>query len=163
MTAPDTKLVAILDDIIPRYVRTLRDAISDAEGEDRLTMQQLRCLQAIAAESETGATTTRLADAMRVTVPTMSSMLDGLSNRGLIERRVDPQSRRRIPLFLTAEGLRLIERYQHIMDARHREIVSGLLKSEQESLLRSMSLLAERLTAVEERGAREPSGAATNR
>jgi DNA-binding MarR family transcriptional regulator len=151
MTSIEAQLVAILDETIPRYLRALRDAISDAEGPDRLTMQQLRCLQAIASSDKTGATTTKLADAMRVAVPTMSSMLDGLVTRGLVDRRPDPENRRRIPLFVTEQGLRLLDRYQQIMNDRHLEIVAALSMSEQETLRKSMMLMRDRLKAIEER------------
>jgi DNA-binding MarR family transcriptional regulator len=166
MPSAESSLIRILDTVIPRYLQTLRDAISDAEGPDRLTMQQLRCLQAIDASAVTGATTTRLADTMRVSVPTMSSMLDGLTSRSLVERRADPANRRRVPLHITPKGTALLDRYQAIMDDRHRAIVCELSDSEHELLIGAMTILSDRLTSVDrDRNARvvarSPEGQAT--
>lgn len=121
-----SELIGLLDRVLPRYQRALRDAISDAEGEDRLTMPQLRCLQTIAMPGDSPATTSGLAESTRVTVPTMSSMLDGLVARGLVERKPDPDSRRRMHLVVTAQGAALLERYQRIIDERHRALIKPL-------------------------------------
>lgn len=118
-------LVSLLDAVIPRYLRALRSAIADTEGPNRLTMPQVRCLQAIAA-APAGAITSRLAELTNVTVPTMSAMIDGLVGRSLVERRGDPESRRRVLLFVTAQGQELLRRYQAIMDERHLAIIAGL-------------------------------------
>ncbi len=96
-------LVTALEQTIPRYIRSIRQAVEQAEGEDRLTMQQLRCLQMMAAASGT-ALTTGLARRLQVAVPTMTRMLDGLAERGLIERQPDPTSRRQIRIVLTGDG-----------------------------------------------------------
>jgi DNA-binding MarR family transcriptional regulator len=116
----------LLERVLPSYQRALRDAISDAEGPDRLTMPQLRCLQAIANAGETPATTGSLAELTRVTAPTMSSMLDGLVSRGLVERRPDPQSRRRVHLYTTEQGNAVLMRYGEIADAFHRALLASL-------------------------------------
>src|SRR3954468_4626945 len=86
-TAPDdldSALVPLMDRTISRYQRAIRLAIEQAEGPSRLTMPQLRCLQAITKDGT--ALTTQLARQMNVAVPTMTSMIDGLSERGLVGR-----------------------------------------------------------------------------
>src|SRR4051794_13066771 len=73
----ENELIRALDVVIPRYLAALRTAIAEAEGPDRLTMPQMRCLQVIAQNRQRGAITSRLAEATNVTVPTMSAMIDG--------------------------------------------------------------------------------------
>lgn len=157
----DRYLIALLDSLIPRYLRELRSAIADAEGTDRLTMPQVRCLQAIAAAGPTGATTSRLAEATNVTVPTMSAMIDGLAGRSLVERQSDPESRRRVLLFVTEQGIELLRRYQAIMNARHLAIIDGL-DTDQKARLRAdaQQLLdqLDRLNAVTTDERLEPAG-----
>jgi hypothetical protein len=62
--ALDDALVAAVDAVLPRYGRVLRRALTDAEGDERLTVPQLRCLQAMAA-SDGPSHSTRLARAAR--------------------------------------------------------------------------------------------------
>jgi DNA-binding MarR family transcriptional regulator len=144
----DSALIAALDALIPRYSQELRSAITDAEGPDRLTMPQLRCLRAIALEGEHGAMTSRLAETTAVTVPTMSAMIDGLVARSLVDRRMDPDNRRRAFLFVTAQGTELLARYQSIMNARHREVVRALDDSKKRRTLDAALDLNRELTRM---------------
>ncbi|MEO8714251.1 MAG: MarR family transcriptional regulator, partial [Acetobacteraceae bacterium] len=97
--ALDTTLIMAMDRTISRYQRSLRHAIEQAEGPERLTMPQLRCLQAITADGT--ALTTQLARQMNVAVPTMTSMIDGLTERGLVGRHPDPVDRRQVRIVMT--------------------------------------------------------------
>jgi DNA-binding MarR family transcriptional regulator len=141
----DESLISTLDTLVPRYLRELRSAIADAEGPDRLTMPQVRCLQASKAAGESGATTSRLAEFINVTVPTMSSMVDGLASRSMVERRNDPTNRRRVLLFVTPQGIELLDRYQGIMDRRHRSIIGGLSEASKKRLLTAAADLLDRI------------------
>lgn len=141
----DAALVAALDATIPRYLRAIRLAIERAEGEGRLTMPQLHCLQALARRETT--LTTKLARWLHVSVPTMTSRIDGLVERGLVERRPDPTSRRQVQLVLTPAGHATLRRYQAIMDARLRELVAHLTPDRQERLLLAMGDIAAMLDA----------------
>jgi DNA-binding MarR family transcriptional regulator len=148
----DDALVALLDAVIPWYLRELRTAIAEAEGDDRLTMPQVRCLQAVAAVGAAGATTTRLAQLSNVTVPTMSSMIDGLVERGLVERRPDPTNRRRVLLFVTGSGAALLDRYEGIMRSRHRAIVGPMDPAVKSELVDGLRAIAARLEQVSDFG-----------
>jgi len=134
-------LVAALEATIPRYLRSLRQAVEQAEGEDRLTMPQLRCLQALAAE-DGAALTTGLARHLQVAVPTMTRMLDGLAERGLIDRQPDPTSRRQIRIVLTEGGRVLLARYEAIIAARLRRLLGRLNRDQQQRLLLAVADLA---------------------
>lgn len=149
-----SELIGLLDKALPRYQRALRDAISDAEGDDRLTMPQLRCLQTIAMPGDSPATTSGLAELTRVTVPTMSSMLDGLVARGLVERKPDPDSRRRMHLVVTAQGAALLERYRRIIDEWHRKLIKPLDNDARLRLMQGLKELEHCLELAE--NGREP-------
>src|SRR5262245_61502190 len=117
----DAALLATLETTIPRYIRTIRRAIEEVEGEIPLTLPQFRCLQAVAARGVT--LTTHLARQMQVTVPTMTSRLDGLVERGLVQRQPDPLSRRQVQVSLTPAGVALLGRYQAFIDARLHDLI----------------------------------------
>ncbi|MGI8855100.1 MAG: MarR family winged helix-turn-helix transcriptional regulator [Thermomicrobiales bacterium] len=147
-TTPDdleTALVPLMDQTIGRYQRSLRLAIEQAEGPGRLTMPQLRCLQAIAADGT--ALTTQLARLLNVAVPTMTSMIDGLTERGLVGRHPDPIDRRQVRIVMTAEGHAVLARYQAIMHERLRTLLSHLNPTQKKRLLVAMHDMAAMLDA----------------
>jgi DNA-binding MarR family transcriptional regulator len=142
----ESDLVLALEATIPRYLRSLRQAVEQSEGPDRLTMQQIRCLQALGAEDGT-ALTTGLARRLSVAVPTMTRMLDGLAERGLIERQPDPSSRRQVRILLTEDGRALLARHEAIIAARLRRLLKHLDQEQQARLLRAVRDVAAALDA----------------
>jgi DNA-binding MarR family transcriptional regulator len=141
-----TKLITTLDRIIPRYTRSIRTAIELAEGDDRITMPQVRCIQMIDRQGGQSLTTT-LARKLGVTAPTMTRMLDGLAERGVIERRPDPASRRQILIVLTDEGRELLDRCNAVIADRIRTLLVHLDEAQQERLLAAIADLGAALTA----------------
>ena len=149
-TSPDDlgdTLVTAMDRTISRYQRSLRHAIEQAEGPERLTMPQLRCLQAITADGT--ALTTQLARRMNVAVPTMTSMIDGLTERGLVGRHPDPVDRRQVRIVMTDEGHAVLARYQKIVHARLRTLLAHLTTAQKKRLLAAMDDVAFILDADE--------------
>lgn len=129
------QLVDALDAVVPRLTRELRHALDRAEGENRLTMAQFRCLQAMAAAGDDAAYTTKLARELRVAVPTMTNTIDGLAERGLVAREPDPVNRRQTRLLLTVAGRDLLRRYQTVLSSRLRELLTALDRDQQTRLL----------------------------
>lgn len=140
----DRALVTRMDQTIGRYQRTIRHAIELAEGPSRLTMAQWRCLQMIARGSTL---TTHLARAMGVAVPTMTSMIDGLSERGLVVRQPDPTDRRQVRITLTGAGDTILARYQAIMHARLHALLAHLNATQKARLLAAMEDMSAMLDA----------------
>lgn len=141
----DAALVPLMDRTISHYQRALRLAIEQAEGSGRLTMPQLRCLQMIATDGT--ALTTQLARLLHVAVPTMTSMIDGLTERGLVGRHPDPVDRRQVRIVMTGEGHAVLARYQSIMHARLRTLLSHLNATQKKRLLVAMHDMAAMLDA----------------
>lgn len=150
----DAALVPLIDRTISRYQRALRHAIEQAEGPGRLTMPQLRCLQAITKDGT--ALTTQLARQMNVAVPTMTSMIDGLSERGLVGRHPDPADRRQVRIVMTDEGRAVLARYQAIMHERLRTLLSHLTPTQKKRLLVAMHDMAAMLDTSAHSGAEGP-------
>ena len=126
-------MLEALERTIPRYIQTIRAVLEAADDDAALTLPQYRCLKLIAEERTT--LTTHLARRMQVTVPTMTSRLDGLVERGLVERQPDPRSRRQIRVTLTPAGWALVERYQAAITARLGELLLPLAATARQRLL----------------------------
>ncbi|MGN6482975.1 MAG: MarR family winged helix-turn-helix transcriptional regulator, partial [Thermomicrobiales bacterium] len=84
---------------------------ADIQGDDRLTLPQLRSLRAIAA-SDGGMLTSILARHLRSAPPTVTRIVDGLVERGLVERQADPDDRRRWRLVILPPGADLVDTYE---------------------------------------------------
>lgn len=154
-TAPgknhDEALFDALERTIPRYIQTIRAVLDAVGGEVALTLPQYRCLKLI---GEQGVTlTTHLARRMQVTVPTMTSRLDGLVERALVQRQPDPLSRRQIHVSLTKGGEALLDRYQAAITARLGELLAPLSSATRQRLLDALGDLD---TALHGEGASEP-------
>ena len=151
----DAALLVALETTIPRYIQAIRRAIEEVDGEVTLTLPQFRCLQAVAARGVT--LTTHLARQLQVTVPTMTSRLDGLVERGLVQRQPDPQSRRQVRVSLTPDGELLLRRYQAIIDARLQALLAPLSGEARARLLAALADLASVLAAPADSCAGAPS------
>ncbi len=132
----DEELVEALESILPRYFRAVRYTIEQAEGVERLTLSQYRCLQAIAAQGTT--LTTRLAWFMGVTMPTMTSRIDGLVERGLVERQPDPHSRRQVLLRLTPAGQALLREYTGVVEGWLLSLLASLGSAQKEQMVAAL-------------------------
>jgi DNA-binding MarR family transcriptional regulator len=138
----DDELIRALEATIPRYLRALRQAIERAEGPGRLTMAQVRCLQAIAASPNGETLTSKLARHMSVSAPSISSMIDGLVERGLVERRPNPDNRRQVRLSMTAEGGALLRRYDGEIANHLESLLAPLNARDKQRLLHAVIDLA---------------------
>jgi len=68
----------------------------------QLSLSHVRALGFLAANPD--ADLSAVADYVGLTLPSMSTLVDGLARRGLMVRRVDPRDRRRLRLRLTGAG-----------------------------------------------------------
>jgi long-chain acyl-CoA synthetase len=68
----------------------------------------------------------QLADHLAVSRPTITSVVDGLVARGLVERRHHDDDRRRVDHALTPAGRELLEAADRKVDARLKEIAGHL-------------------------------------
>jgi long-chain acyl-CoA synthetase len=93
-----------------------------------LSLPQYRILMFID-EGDGGAS--KLANHLAVSRPTVTSVVDGLVARGLVQRRNDPLDRRRIALELTSKGAQVLVAADESVEARLRDIVGHLPDEDQ--------------------------------
>lgn len=92
-----------------------------AAAEQPVTLPQFRLLVLLDGHGETNLVT--LADRLAVNASTALRMVDRLSDRGLISRRVNPDSRREVLLRLTEVGRRIVDE----VTARRREEIAAIV------------------------------------
>jgi long-chain acyl-CoA synthetase len=88
-----------------------------------LSLPQYRVLMYL---DEGEAASSKLAQHLAVSRPTVTSVVDGLVARGLVQRRHDTDDRRRIALALTEPGADLLAAADRSVEARLHEIVGHL-------------------------------------
>ncbi|MCW0215435.1 MAG: MarR family winged helix-turn-helix transcriptional regulator [Pseudonocardia sp.] len=104
-------------------------------AEIGLTPPQTGLLRAIAARP--GQSQQALATLLGTPPSRLVTLVDGLDERGLVERRRNPADRRLHALHLTEEGERLLRRIGEVGEA-HDEAICGGLAPEERATLRSL-------------------------
>jgi DNA-binding MarR family transcriptional regulator len=83
-------------------------------------------------------TSAELARNSFVTAQTMADMVTTLESRGLVDRRRDPEDRRRLVLSLTTAGRRLLGRFRNRVSALEDEMLAGLSRTQSSQLRESL-------------------------
>ena len=98
-------------------------ARSLADVGEEVTLTQYRSLVVIASRGPQGVAS--LAEAVAVTPPTASRLVDRLVRKGLVRRRSDRNDRRQVRIALTASGRDLVD----LVTERRRQEIAALLTS----------------------------------
>lgn len=101
MGAPRSKSATLALDAGRVFARLARQVDLGLATLD-LSLPQYRVL-AFLADGE--AASSRLAEKLAVSPPSITAVVDGLVAKGLVERGADPADRRRLPLSLTGKGV----------------------------------------------------------
>jgi DNA-binding MarR family transcriptional regulator len=120
-----------------------------------LTLPQYRLLALLA---DGAAMSSALAERLAVKPPTVTSVVDGLVVRGLVERHPDPNDRRRLPLALSDEGMAIVRAANTAVGQRLFDLLGGIDEPDadaqaQDSLVtwqRSLDAHVARLDATKE-------------
>lgn len=98
-----------------------------------------------------------LAERMAVEAMSVSSVLDRLEARGLVERRPDPEDRRAKLVHLTAEGEDVLEKIQPIGAALRADASKGIAPAEWQRFLDTLKQVRANLNQVRCEAARQES------
>ena len=117
-------------------------ARSLADVGEEVTLTQYRSLVVIASRGPQGVAS--LAEAVAVTAPTASRLVDRLVRKGLVRRRADRHDRRQVRIALTEAGRALVDQ---VSERRRREI-AALLGSIPPDVLQPMATGLRHLAAA---------------
>jgi DNA-binding MarR family transcriptional regulator len=137
----ETELASRLRLAVMRLARVLRQ-----KAQDSITPSQLSALVSI--EREGPVTLGALAGLESVQPPTMTRIVAGLEEQGLVQREVDQTDRRIARVRMTSQGRKLLERNRSRKTAYLASRMRGLTAEELEVLARAAGLL-ERMTEGE--------------
>jgi DNA-binding MarR family transcriptional regulator len=98
--SPDQVASEVLD-VVPAIMRVIRSEMREHRGAD-LSVPQFRSMAYL--DRNPGASLSELAAYIGLTLPSMSKLVDGLSNRRLLTREIPAGDRRRVTLELTTRG-----------------------------------------------------------
>ena len=96
--------------------------------------------------TEDGCSQREIAENCHLDVTTLSRTLDRLAEKGLLERRINPQSRRECQIFLTEEGRETAAEVCSCFRETEKKMCSGLTEKELEALDAGICRMLENLT-----------------
>src|SRR5712671_1332074 len=132
------------EDALAAYKQVHRVLLTSTASKWRdldLSMQQLRAMYFLRDEED--ASVGRLAALFGIGLPAASLLADRLVRAGYVERRGDPDDRRRVLLSLTRVGLRLITDLREGNHSLLRRWMSSLSPEDLSALTRGWRALAE--------------------
>ena len=105
-----------------------------------ITMAQAKLLHVAAAEPATRMSS--LAARLGVSLPTLSGLVDRLVTRRCLERRDDPQDRRRVMVAVTPHGSAVMEQFSDLGTSQFRALLATLPRADLCALARGIAALA---------------------
>ena len=84
---------------------------------------------------------TTIAERLLVTTASVTSLLDTLERRGLVERRPDPVDRRRLVVAITHEGLALVDQFLPEVVALQTAAMAELSEPQRRQLLKLLAIV----------------------
>jgi DNA-binding MarR family transcriptional regulator len=93
---------------------------------------------------------TVIAERLIITTASMTSLVDTLERRGLVQRAPDVTDRRRVLVTITADGTRIIRRLVPEMVALQEEVAGALSPADRAELVRLLRMVHDGITAAGE-------------
>lgn len=128
----------VVFEVVPHVMQKLRAEMRRRRGPE-ISVLQLRALAFL--RRNPGATLSRLAEHVGLTLPSMSSQVSGLVARNLIDRSVSPEDRRFVTLTLTEQGRTLMETARQGTQESLATTIADLAPEERAVVVEAMHLL----------------------
>jgi MarR family transcriptional regulator for hemolysin len=140
---PNNRELAFAINDVARLLRTFADHEARRFGMTRAKWAVLARLDRFE-----GLKQTELAEMLDLQPISLTRLLDGLAENGLIERRPDPDDRRAKRLFLTPAARPLLERLSALGEDLMATALAGLAPAELDALLERLNLVKDNLRAA---------------
>lgn len=125
-------------DVTPTIIQAIRFEMRSLRVVD-LSVPQFRTLAYI--NRNPGASLSAAAEFIGLTLSSMSILVNGLVERGLVERKPGRNDRRRVQLSLTPSGAAMQTEVLHATETRLAEMCDGLSAAERETVVQALELL----------------------
>jgi len=136
---PSTKACArAILDVVPLVMRTVRAEMRQYRAAD-LSVPQFRTLGFLGRQP--GASLSAVAEHIGLTLPAVSTLVNGLVERRLVARSRPPDDRRRITLTLTEQGQATLEATHAAAAARLAERLAALSASDRQLVVQALETL----------------------
>ncbi len=133
-----------LFEVVPLIMQAIRQDMRRERGHD-LSVMQFRALAHIERKTSTAGmaalTLTALADHLGLTASSTSTLVEGLVEKGLVERRDCPEDRRRLSLQLTDAGRALTRHAREAARAALAIRVQAMRPEDTKILLQALKIL----------------------
>jgi DNA-binding MarR family transcriptional regulator len=125
-------------DVVPLAMRVIRKQLRK-QGTHLLSVPQFRTLLFISRNK--GASLSEVADHIGLTLPSMSTLVDGLVTRNFVIRRTHQDDRRRMDLMLTGHGETTLQSARKGTHEYLKERLSRFSEAERGTVVRGMGIL----------------------
>lgn len=132
--------------LLHEVARLLRKRFEQRTGDQGLTRSQWQTIAYLAKQE--GIRQTSLAEMLEIEPMTLVRILDRLEQRGLIERRQDPEDRRAWRLYLKDEARPLLLAMQPIGEATRAEALKGVSDADRDRLIEILTLMKANLAVA---------------
>jgi len=92
---------------------------------------------------------TTIAERLLISTASMTSLLDTLARRGLVERLAHPDDRRKILVSITPAGEEIVDRTLPVVHATATDVFAALTPAERETFIGLLARVQQRLAEVE--------------
>lgn len=123
-------------DVVPSVMRFIRTEMRSHRALG-LSVPQFRSLVFI--ERSAGTSLNGVAAHLGLTPPSVCKLIDGLSNRGMVQRMQSPGDRRRLTIEITAEGAQALARARSAAQKSLSRLLGSLNAEELSIVARAMS------------------------
>lgn len=147
MTRPAPQPTVALADVVARLRRAMRRAARAADPEGTLSVAQLELLSCLA--ENPGARPSRLARLLNLAPNSVTSLANGLQDRGLVVRSGSDGDRRAVSLRLTDTGADAVRHWQSVNAEILRTAFADLHPAWQHLLDASLPALRELIHAID--------------
>jgi DNA-binding MarR family transcriptional regulator len=138
MTVTSEESARELLEVVPLVMREIRSQMRSRRSLE-LTIPQFRTLAFV--NRNKGSSLYEVSDHMGLTPPSVSTLVDGLIERGMMEREEDPTDRRRVRLAVTSHGRAILETASHETLTYLAKKLSNVTPDNREVIAKAMEIL----------------------
>lgn len=101
-----------------------------------VSLQQFNVLRILRGQNQNPVTLSTVQERMIAKMSNTTRLVDKLSKKGYVEKKINKDNRRKIDISITNEGLLFLEEISKLIDSTEKDIISSLTKEEAYNMIR---------------------------